>query len=119
MGRISSGVQIVRTFGVRHGLLRLQYEISRGTAWMSLRMRPSQGWEAWSLTKTAPGTSAEELLAALRREGGRFFFSDCRRLAPELKKLLGNDGERAAMDEGYQVLNGRLPFFGRWRNLET
>lgn len=115
MSSLSTGVQIVRTFGIRDGLLRLQYEISRGTGLMSLRMRAGQGWEKFNLNKIAPAASQEEILAGLRGGNQRFFFSDCRSLAPELRNVLGDDGERTALADGCAVLDGTVPFFGRWQ----
>src|SRR6266446_10134478 len=99
MGKLGTLLQIGRTFGVRDGLLRLEYELQRGSGLMSRRMQSVRGWERWDLKRIAPKTSPEDLLS-VRREGGRpFFFSDSRNLANELKKILGADGEESAIAE--------------------
>src|SRR6266478_7772101 len=113
MGKLGTLLQIGRTFGVRDGLLRLEYELRRGGGLMSRRMHSVQGWESWDLKHIAPNTSAEDLLS-IRRQGGRpFFFSDSRSLALELKKVLGTQGEESAIAEANRILEGNLPFFGR------
>jgi hypothetical protein len=106
-------LQIGRTFGVRDGLLRLGYELQRGSGLMSRRMHSVSGWESWDLKHIAPKTSPEDLLS-IRRQGGRpFFFSDSRSLALELKKVLGSHGEESVVAEANRILEGSLPFFGR------
>src|SRR3981081_3549091 len=113
MGKLGTLLQIGRTFGVRDGLLRLEYELRRGGGLMSRRMRSVRGWESWDLKHIAPNTSAEDLLS-IRRQGGRpFFFSDSRSLALELKKILGAHGEESVVAEANGILEGNLPFFGR------
>jgi len=80
MGKLATLLQIGRTFGVRDGLLRLGYELQRGSGQMSRRMQSVQGWETWDLKIIAPKSSPEDLLS-IRRQGGRpFFFSDSRSL---------------------------------------
>jgi hypothetical protein len=113
MGKLGSLLQIGRTFGVRDGLLRLGYELQRGSGLMSRRMQSVSGWESWDLKHIAPKTSAEDLLS-IRRQGGRpFFFSDSRSLAIDLKKILGAQGEESVVAEANRILEGNLPFFGR------
>src|SRR6202158_6340707 len=113
MGKLGTVLQIGRTFGVRHGLLRLGYELQRSSGLMSRRMRSVRGWESWTLKHIAPKTSPEDLLN-IRRQGGRpFFFSDSRSLALELKKVLGAHGEESAVADASGILEGSLPFFGR------
>jgi hypothetical protein len=113
MGKLGTLLQIGRTFGVRDGLLRLEYELQRGSGLMSRRMRSVRGWESWDLKQIAPKTSPEDLLS-VRRQGGRpFFFSDSRSLAPELGRILGEEGARSVCVEGRGILEGNLPFFGR------
>src|ERR1019366_1053226 len=113
MGKLGTLFQIGRTFGVRDGLLRLGYELQRGSGLMSRRMQSVRGWESWNLKHIAPKTSPEDLLS-IRCQGGRpFFFSDSRSLAPELKKILGVHGEESAVAEASRILEGSLPFFGR------
>jgi hypothetical protein len=113
MGKLGTVLQIGRTFGVRDGLLRLGYELQRGSGLMSRRMQSVQGWESWDLKQIAPKTSPEDLLS-IRRQGGRpFFFSDSRSLALELKRILGAHGEESVVAEANGILEGSLPFFGR------
>ncbi len=113
MGKLGTLFQIGRTFGMRDGLLRLGYELRRGSGLMSGRMQSVRGWESWDLKHIAPQTSAEDLLS-IRRQGGRpFFFSDSRSLGSELKKILGSHGEESVVAEANGILEGSLPFFGR------
>ena len=113
MGKLGTLLQIGRTFGVRDGFLRLGYELQRGSGLMLRRMQSVRGWEAWDLKHIAPKTSPEDLLS-IRRQGCRpFFFSDVRSLTPELKKVLGADGEESAIAEASRILGGSPPFFGR------
>jgi Heparinase II/III-like protein/Heparinase II/III N-terminus len=113
MGKLRTLWQIGQTFGLRDGLLRFGYELRRGSGLLSRHMQSVRGWERWDLKHIAPKTSPEELLG-IRREGGHpFFFSDSRSLAPELKKILGADGEASVVAEANEILEGRLPFFGR------
>ena len=113
MGKLATLLQIGRTFGVRDGLLRLGYELQRGSGQMSRRMQSVQGWETWDLKIIAPKSSPEDLLS-IRRQGGRpFFFSDSRSLTVELKRVLGAHGEGSAIVEANRILEGNLPLFGR------
>jgi hypothetical protein len=73
MGKLGTVLQIGRTFGVRDGLLRLSYELQRGSGLMSRRMHSVSGWEFWDLKHIAPNTSPEDILN-IRRQGGRPFF---------------------------------------------
>src|ERR1700732_5270069 len=113
MGKLATLLQIGRTFGMRDGLLRLEYELQRGSGLMSRRMQSVRGWESWELKHIAPKTSPEDLLS-IRRQGGRpFFFSGSRSLAVERKKVLGSHGEESVVAEANRILEGNLPFFGR------
>jgi hypothetical protein len=112
MGKLGTMLQIGRTFGVRDGMLRLEYELERGSGLMSRRMRSVRGWQSWDPNIIAPGVRAEELLAS-RREGKRPFFFDSAALASPLKEIVGSDGEQSVLAEAERVLEGRLPFFGR------
>src|SRR6202171_3906067 len=113
MGKLGTLVQIGQTFGVRDGLLRLGYELQRGTGLMSRRMHSVRGWESWDLKHIAPKTSAEDILS-VRRQGARpFFFSDSRSLELDLKRILGVHGEESVVAEANGILEGNLPFFGR------
>src|ERR1700676_2355094 len=73
MGKLGTLLQIGRTFGVRDGLLRLGYELQRGSGLMSRRIQSVSGWESWDLKHIAPKTSPAVLLS-IRRQGGLPFF---------------------------------------------
>jgi len=112
MVRLGTLLHIGQAFGFRDGVLRLGYEIQRGSGLMSRRMQSVGGWDCWDLKRIAPKYSPEDLLNT-RRQGGRpFFFSGSRRLAPQLKKILGSDGEASIIAEATRILEGNLPFFG-------
>ena len=112
MPKITTLIEIGRTFGARDGALRLGYELERGTGLMSRRMRSVQGWERWTLQQIAPQAEASEVLRS-RRAGERpFFFEDVRELATSLRDIAGPDGEERARAEANHVLEGNLPFFG-------
>jgi hypothetical protein len=113
MGKLGTLLQIGRTFGMRDGFLRLEYELVRGSGLMSRRMQSVRGWESWDLKHIAPKASPEDLLSIRRRGGRPFFFSDSRSLAPELSRILGQEGERSVCVEAGGILEGNLPFFGR------
>ncbi len=113
MPKLATLVQIGRTFGVRDGLLRLDYETRRATGFLSLRMQSVQGWEFWSLKNVAPKTSPEDLLTVRRRGGRPFFFPDSRDLKSELEKILGPNGQASTIAQASHILKGNLPFFGR------
>src|SRR5271168_535760 len=84
MSKLGTMLRVGRTFGIRDGMLRLEYELQRGSGVMSWRMRSVQGWDSWDLKRIAPGVSGEELRAA-RSDGGRpFFFADARNLGPSI-----------------------------------
>jgi len=100
-------------FGVRDGILRLQYEVKRSSGIITRRMRAVQGWESWGPERIAPRATAAELLNAYRRGDRNFFFSDCRQLVSDLKKMVGPEGERAVQAEARGIFEGTVPFFGR------
>jgi hypothetical protein len=52
-------LQVGRTFGMRDGMLRLEYELQRGSGLMLWRMRSVQGWDSWDLKRIAPGVPAK------------------------------------------------------------
>jgi hypothetical protein len=113
MSKLATMLQVGRTFGVRDGMLRLEYELRRGSGLMSWKMRSVQGWNAWDIEIIAPGVTAEEVLAA-RRDGARqFFFTDARNLQSEIKKTIGLEGEENVLTEAERILAGNLPFFGQ------
>jgi len=113
MAKLGTLLQIGQAFGLRDGALRLGYELQRGSGLMSRRMQSVAGWESWDLKRIAPKTSQEDLLSTRRQGGHPFFFSDARSLAPQLKKILGTDGEESIIAEASRILEGNLPFFGR------
>jgi Heparinase II/III-like protein/Heparinase II/III N-terminus len=113
MNKLTRLAQIGRAFGMRDSVLRLNYELQRGSGLISRRMRSAEGWERWTLEQIAPGASAEEFLRS-RRQGDRpFFFADARALAGPLRNILGTDEEKSVLAEAENILNGNLPFFGR------
>src|ERR1700716_1897767 len=108
MGKFGTMLQIGRAFGVRDGMLRLQYELERGTGLMSRRMQSVRGWHSWDLKLVAPGFRAEHLLAA-RREGKRpFFFADSAALATPLREIVGPEAEQSVVSEAQPDPLGRL-----------
>jgi hypothetical protein len=111
MQAIDTLLQVGRTFGMRDGMLRLHYELQRGSGLLSWKMRSVQGWDSWELKRIAPGARAEEIHAA-RRDGTRpFFFTDARSLGTGLRKLLTTRGEDFVLSEATRILGGSVPFF--------
>ncbi len=113
MGKLGAMLQVGRTFGMRDGMLRLEYELQRGSGLISLKMRSMQGWHAWSLNLIAPHISAEEMCAARRDGAQRFLFTDPQTLGPNIKKILGPGEEDSVLAEANHILAGNLPFFGQ------
>lgn len=113
MGKLGTLWQIGRTFGLRDGALRLEYEAQRGTGLMARRMQSVRGWDSWDLKQIAPRTSPEDFLNRRRQGVSPFFFLNARNLAPEFKKILGSGGERSILTEVNNIIDGSLPFFGR------
>lgn len=113
MGKLATMLQVGRAFGVRDGMLRLEYELERGSGLMAHRMRSVEGWDAWDLKRTAPYVSPETLLNDRRGGATKLFFSDARSLAEPIKQIIGPDGEKSVLAEAEQILIGKLPFFGR------
>jgi len=115
MSKLGTMLQAGRTLGMRDGMLRLEYELQRGSGLMSWRMRSGQGWDAWSPQRVTQGVSAEELRTA-RRDGSRpFFFGDARARGVDLRKLIGTEGENLVLTQAENIIAGRLPFFGQLR----
>jgi hypothetical protein len=113
MNKIDTMLQVGRTFGVRDGILRLQYELQRGSGLLSWRMRSVQGWDSWALQRIAPSANAEEMRAA-RRNGTRpFFFTDAQVLGTSLRNIIGREAEQSVLAEADRVVAGNLPFFGQ------
>src|SRR5690349_16884098 len=104
--------QVARTFGVRDGALRLQYELQRKSGWMLRRMRAMEGWDAWALPRIAPGINASDILESRRRGDSRFFFRDARTLGSALKRIVLDSGAKKIVAEAENILAGKLPFFG-------
>ena len=112
MSKIGTMLQVGRTFGMRDGMLRLEYELERGSGLMSWRMRSVQGWDSWDLKRIAAGSCAEEMRTK-RRDGKRpFFFTDAQTVGTSIRKVIGIDGEKSVLAEAERILAGNMPFFG-------
>lgn len=112
MGKLGTMLQAARTFGLRDGMLRLDYELRRGSGLMSRKMRSVQGWNAWELSRLAPNGGPEKLLNS-RRDGSRqFFFDDARSLAVKIRQVVGPKEESSMLGEAENILAGNCPFFG-------
>ncbi|MGC2820325.1 MAG: hypothetical protein WA198_11600 [Candidatus Sulfotelmatobacter sp.] len=93
MSKIDTLLQVGRTFGMRDGMLRLQYELQRGSGLLSWRMRSVQGWDAWDLKKIAPGAQVEQMRAVRRNGASRFFFHDVQGLGRSIREMIGPEQE--------------------------
>ena len=113
MSRLSTALQVGRTFGARDGMLRLSYELQRSTGLMARRMRSAEGWQRWVLSQIAPEVSAEQFLTSRKEGRVPFFFTDARGFQSSLKEILGSEGEKALLAQANSTLDGNLPFFGR------
>lgn len=113
MGKVGTALQIGRTFGVRDGLLRLGYELQRGSGLMSRRLQSVEGWHSWDLRLIAPNVRPEDLFAARRRGQPAFFFSDSRLIGNAVRDVVGIAGEKSILAESESVVAGTLPFFGQ------
>lgn len=113
MAKLGTLVQIGRTFGLRNGFRRLEYEMQRASGLLSRRMRQVQGWEYWDIERTAPESSAENLLSTRRQGAIPFFFRDIHDIVPGLQKTLDAAAQERAIAEANSVLDGTLPYFGR------
>jgi len=113
MSKLDTMLQVGRAFGVRDGMLRLEYELRRGSGLLSWRMRSVQGWDSWDLKRVAPSSRAEDLLTARRNGKRRFFFGDAQILGAGIRKCIGLDGEQSVLTEAEQILQGNLPYFGQ------
>jgi hypothetical protein len=113
MSKLGTMLQVGRTFGIRDGMLRLEYELQRGSGLMSWRMRSVQGWDSWDLQRIAPGVRVDEI-KSVRQDGARpFFFADAQTLGSSVRNILGAAGEGAVLAEAERILAGHLPFFGQ------
>jgi hypothetical protein len=113
MGKLGTMLQVGRTFGVRDGMLRLEYELQRGTGLMSRRLRSVQGWDSWTLDRVAPGADAVAIHSARQNGSPPFFFSDAKSVGPRIRKLIGAEVEQSVLAEAERVLTGQLTFFGK------
>lgn len=112
MGKFNTLWQVGRTFGARDGMLRLGYELQRGSGVMSRRMQSVKGWDHWDLKQIAPEVQPEDVLASRRKGFHPFFFADPRTLVPGLRKVMGTDSEASIQAEANNILRGTLPYFG-------
>jgi hypothetical protein len=112
VNKLDTALQVGRTFGLRDGILRLQYELQRGSGLMSWKMRSVEGWESWNLDRIAPGFRAQEILDERRDNRRRFFFSNARTLGAAIEETVGAEGKSKVLAEAESVLKGKLPFFG-------
>ena len=113
ISKLETMLQVGRTFGMRDGMLRLEYELQRGSGLMSWRMRSVQGCDSWDLKRIAPQASAEEMRTT-RLNGTRpFFFIDAPTLGTEIKETIGLDGQQSVLAEAERILEGKLPYFGQ------
>src|SRR5271170_4449781 len=113
MSKIDTMLQVGRTFGMRDGMLRLQYELQRGSGLISWKMRSVQGWDSWDLKRIAPGAQAEDMRAARRDGTLPFFFADAQVLGTSVRKIIGDEGEESVLAGAERVIAGHLPFFGQ------
>ena len=111
--KVDAMMEVGRTFGLREGALRLQYELQRGTGLLSWRMRSVQGWDSWDLKKIAPGVCAERMQEDRCRGARPFFFKDTLGLGTNIREMIGSAGEKSLCAEAERVLQGALPFFGK------
>jgi len=117
MGRalqsIDTMLQVGRTFGLRDGMLRMQYELQRGSGLMLWKMHSVRGWDSWDLEHIAPGVPADQIRAT-RQDGTRpFFFSEARGLGASIQSIIGPEGKESVLNEAQRILAGNLPFFGQ------
>ena len=115
ISKLETILQVGRTFGVRDGMLRLEYELRRGSGLMLWRMRSVQGWDSWDLKRIAPGATAEAMRTDRLDGAPPFFFTGARSLGPGIREILSLDGERSVIGDAENILAGKLPFFGQSR----
>jgi hypothetical protein len=111
MDKLATVLQVGRAFGMRDGMLRLEYELQRTSGLMLWRMRSVQGWDSWDLQRIAPGATAEEMRSARQNGTLPFFFSDAQALGTSIGKTIGSEGEASVLAEAERILQGNLPFF--------
>src|SRR6202167_194854 len=113
MSKIGAMLQVGRTFGMRDGMLRLEYELQRGSGLMLWRMRSVQGCDSWDLKRIAPGGPAKDLRIARQDGTHRFFFANAPPLKSSIREIVGSGGEKQIIAEAERILAGNLPFFGQ------
>jgi asparagine synthase (glutamine-hydrolysing) len=113
MSKLGTLWHVGRTFGVRGGFRRLEYELKRGSGQLSRRMDSVRGWQTWDLRYVAPKVSPDDLLSSRRQGAHSFFFSDPRNLAGDIKEILGDKGQKSVIADADKILTGSLPYFGR------
>src|ERR1700691_1536127 len=113
MSKIGAMLQVGRTFGMRDGMLRLEYELQRGSGLMLWRMRSVQGCDSWDLKRIAPGVPAKDLRIARQDGTHRFFFANAPTLNSSIREIVGSGGEKQIIAEAERILAGNLPFFGQ------
>ncbi len=113
MAKLGAMLHAGRAFGMRDGMLRLEYELRRGSGLMSLKMRSMEGWDSWDVNRIAPAASAEDMRAARLNGKPEFLFGDVRSLGKSIKAIIGPDGEQSVLREADRILAGNLPFFGQ------
>jgi len=106
-------LQMGRAFGMRDGMLRMQYEVQRGSGLMLWKMRSVQGWDSWDLKQIAPEARAEEIYATLRDGTRPFFFTDARTVGTSIRKIVDPGEEKSVLTGADQILEGKLPFFAQ------
>ena len=111
MDKLATVLQVGRAFGMRDGMLRLEYELQRTSGLMLWRMRSVRGWDSWDLQRIASGATAEEMRLARRNGTPPFFFSDAQALGTSIRKTIGIGGEASVLAEAERILQGNLPFF--------
>jgi hypothetical protein len=112
MGRVATLLRIGRSFGMRDGMLRLRYELERGSGVMSRRMQSVSGWEYWTLSSITKDGTPQDLLAACLAGKRPFFFGSLNDLKSSLTEVVGAEGEARVLGEAENILRGNLPFFG-------
>ncbi len=114
MSKFATMLQVGRTFGMRDGMLRLEYELQRSSGLMSWRMRSVQGWDSWDLKRIAPGTCAEDMRTVTPRWHAAILLCATRKPSERVsEKSIESDEEKSVLTEAEQILNGNLPFFGQ------
>jgi len=121
MGKLDTLLQVGRTFGMRDGMLRLQYELQRGSGLLSWRMRSVQGWDSWDLKKSPPAPKRKKCGLHAGMEASNFSLP-IRKPWERASKKLSDVTEKPPFSlKRKRILQGNLPFFGQlsyacWRS---